>query len=207
MKKQNTNTNGNSKFWMSIAIMLGVFIVAAIAILIIFNPLNRDSSDDNPPTTVVEQQVVQDPVDNSFDATKDRVTEVNDNFGQSIKSSYAGNSSTMEAMMKQRMFFSGLKSTLIIILLIAAILLVIVKCFNISFKKKQTDTADAGESEISEEGRGYVRTVTEKKAKPTANPTPKKKEETKPKQKVKKVEKTTDADADEQDVADSCQLP
>jgi len=206
MKKQ--NTNGNTNFWMILAIMLGVFIVIAGVLLVFANPQNRTASIDNTSNVVVEQNAVRDPVDNSFEATKDRVTEVNDNYGQSIKSSYAGNNSTMEAMAKQRMFFSGLKSTLIVILLVVAILLVIVKCFNISFKKKQTDAADAGEPEISAEGREYVRPVTEKKTKPKTVVQKKKTgEKPKPVTKPKETKKESDADVDEQDVADICQLP
>lgn len=206
MKKQ--STNGNTKFWMILAIMLGVFITIAGIILVVSNPFSKSVPDNHPIWEVVEQEAVSDTVDNSFEATKDRVTEVNDNYGQNIKSSYAGNNSTMEAMAKQRMFFSGLKSTLIIILLIAAILLVIVKCFNISFKKKQTDTADAGETEISAEGRKSVRSAPENKAKPKTV-VQKQKKDDKPKvvNKTTETKKESVATADEEDVADSCQLP
>jgi flagellar biosynthesis/type III secretory pathway M-ring protein FliF/YscJ len=188
--------------------MLGVFIAIAGIILVVSNPFSKSVPDNHPIREVVEQEAVSDTVDNSFEATKDRVTEVNENYGQNIKSSYAGNNSTMEAMAKQRMFFSGLKSTLIIILLIAAILLVIVKCFNISFKKKQTDTADAGETEISAEGRKSVRSAPENKAKPKTV-VQKQKKDDKPKvvKKTTETKKESVATADEEDVADSCQLP
>ena len=197
MKKQ--STNGNTKFWMILAIMLGVFITIAGIILVVSNPFSKSVPDNHPIREVVEQEAVSDTVDNSFEATKDRVTEVNNNYGQNIKSSYAGNNSTMEAMAKQRMFFSGLKSTLIIILLIAAILLVIVKCFNISFKKKQTDSA---------EGRKSVRSAPENKAKPKTV-VQKQKKDDKPKvvKKTTETKKESVATADEEDVADSCQLP
>ena len=110
----------------------------------------------------------------------------------------------MEAMMKQRMFFSGVKSTLIVILLLSAILLVIVKCFNISlFKKKQADTVDAGEPEISAEDRKYVRRATEKNVKPKT--VEKKPQNTiEHKEKAKEVKKSN---TDEKEVADICQLP
>ena len=96
----------------------------------------------------------------------------------------------------------------LIILLIAAILLVIVKCFNISFKKKQTDTADAGETEISAEGRKSVRSAPENKAKPKTV-VQKQKKDDKPKvvKKTTETKKESVATADEEDVADSCQLP
>lgn len=208
MKKQ--STNGNTKFWMILAILLGVFIIITGIILAVTNPFSKSDQNNDPTPIVAEQEAVSDTVDNSFEATKDRVTEVNDNYGQNIKSSYAGNNSTMEAMMKQRMFFSGLKSTLIIILLVAVILLVIVKCFNISFKKKQTDTADAGETEISAEGRKSVDSAPEKKEKPKAV-APKQKTDEKPKtvKKTAEKEKKTESvvSTDEEDVADICQLP
>jgi flagellar biosynthesis/type III secretory pathway M-ring protein FliF/YscJ len=159
MKKQ--NFNGNTNFWMILTIMLAVFIVLASTVLIVTNPFSKNVPKDSSATAVVEQQTESDTENNDFATTKDRVTDVNDNYGQSIKSTYAGDNSTMEAMMKQRMFFSGVKSTLIVILLLSAILLVIVKCFNISlFKKKQADTVDAGEPEISAEDRKYVRRAT-----------------------------------------------
>ena len=206
MKKQ--STNGNTKFWMILAIMLGVFIIITGIILAVTNPFSKSDQNNDPTPIVAEQEAISDTVDNSFEATKDRVTEVNDNYGQNIKSSYAGNNSTMEAMMKQRMFFSGLKSTLIIILLVAVILLVIVKCFNISFKKKQTDTA--GETEISAEGRKSVDSAPEKKEKPKAV-APKQKTDEKPKtvKKTAEKEKKTESvvSTDEEDVADICQLP
>ena len=202
MKKQ--NFNGNTNFWMILTIMLAVFIVLAGTVLIVTNPFSKNVPKDSSATAVVEQQTESDTENNDFATTKDRVTDVNDNYGQSIKSTYAGDNSTMEAMMKQRMFFSGVKSTLIVILLLAAILLVIVKCFNISlFKKKQADTVDAGEPEISGEDRKYVRRATEKNIKPkTVEQKPQNTIEHK--EKAKEVKKSN---TDEKEVADICQLP
>ena len=202
MKKQ--NFNGNTNFWMILTIMLAVFIVLAGTVLIVTNPFSKNVPKDSSATAVVEQQTESDTENNDFATTKDRVTDVNDNYGQSIKSTYAGDNSTMEAMMKQRMFFSGVKSTLIVILLLSAILLVIVKCFNISlFKKKQADTVDAGEPEISGEDRKYVRRATEKNIKPKT--VEKKPQNTiEHKEKAKEVKKSN---TDEKEVADICQLP
>lgn len=202
MKKQ--NFNGNTNFWMILTIMLAVFIVLAGTVLIVTNPFSKNVPKDSSATAVVKQQTESDTENNDFATTKDRVTDVNDNYGQSIKSTYAGDNSTMEAMMKQRMFFAGVKSTLIVILLLAAILLVIVKCFNISlFKKKQADTVDAGEPEISAEDRKYVRRATEKNVKP-------KTVEKKPQNTIEhkeKAKKVKESNTDEKEVAEICQLP
>ena len=158
--------------------------------------------------------------DNSFDAVKDRVTEVNDNYGQNIKSSYAGNSSTMEAMAKQRMFFSGLKSTLIIVLLIVVILVVLVKGFNLTLRKKTKKPLNAGCSEESEEPKPTPKKP-QTQPKPAPNkpqeqtrPVPKKTTKENPKNETKNepeeeviTEDDIPEEEDVQKVTDVCQLP
>ncbi len=208
MKTQ--NSTANTKFWMTLAIMFGIFILLAGTILLIAKPF---ATDDNEPSNqiVVVQPQTSDNTDNSFDSVKDRVTEVNDNYGQNIKSSYAGSSSTMEAMAKQRMFFSGLKSTLIIILLIAVILLVLIKGFNLTFRKKKK-SSDTGESDKTEEVHEKPKS-TPKKRQEQPKPAPKKETKEKPKKETKTEEEVADdsddssEDEDVQKVTDECQLP
>lgn len=198
-------TLGSTKFWMILSAMLLVFILTAGIILIALNPYRsvQDPTSDRQ-SSVVQQEPSQ---DTGFEATKDRVNQVNGNYGQGVKDSYTGDSSTMESMMKQRMFFSGLKSVMIIILLAVVVVVVIVKGFNLTLFKKKAGAVDAGESEISEEEhKSAPATVAEKspKKKTTHAPTPKPKSAT---------EQDTNAgnkparDADEQEVADACQLP
>ena len=211
MKKQNSTANTN--FWKTLAIMFGIFILIAGSILFIANSFAEQNDLPGNQIIVVQPQTNDDTSDNSFDAVKDRVTEVNDNYGQNIKSSYAGSSSTMEAMAKQRMFFSGLKSTLIIILLIAVILVVLVKGFNLTLWKKAKAPLNAGESDESEEENKGNKPTT-KKAQPQSKPAHKKnikekpKTESKPKPKEKVIEdNNVSEDEDVQMVTESCQLP
>ena len=211
MKKPNSTANTN--FWKTLAIMFGIFILLAGSILFIANSFAEQNDLPGNQIIVVQPQTNDDTSDNSFDAVKDRVTEVNDNYGQNIKSSYAGSSSTMEAMAKQRMFFSGLKSTLIIILLIAVILVVLVKGFNLTLWKKAKAPLNAGESDESEEENKGNKPTT-KKAQPQSKTAPKKntkeklKTESKPKPKEKVIEdNNVSEDEDVQMVTDFCQLP
>ena len=98
---KNQNSTANTNFWKTLAIMFGIFILIAASILFIANSFAEDNDIAGKQIIVVQPQATESTADNSFDAVKDRVTEVNDNYGQNIKSSYAGSNSTMEAMAKQ----------------------------------------------------------------------------------------------------------
>ena len=210
---KNQNSTANTNFWKTLAIMFGIFILLAGSILFIANSFAEQNDLPGNQTIVVQPQTNDDASNNSFDAVKDRVTEVNDNYGQNIKSSYAGSSSTMEAMAKQRMFFSGLKSTLIIVLLIVVILVVLVKGFNLTLWKKAKKPLNAGDSEKSDEGRKAPK-PTPKKPQEQPKPVPKKITKEKPKTETK-TEPTEDVveednvseEEDVQKVTDACQLP
>ena len=210
---KNQNSTANTDFWKTLAIMFGIFILIAASILFIANSFAEDNDIAGKQIIVVQPQATESTADNSFDAVKDRVTEVNDNYGQNIKSSYAGSSSTMEAMAKQRMFFSGLKSTLIIILLITVILVVLVKGFNLALWKKAKKPMSAGDSEKSDEGRKEPK-PTPKKPQEQPKPVPKKTAKEKPKietkieprEEVVKEDETSEEE-DVQKVTDVCQLP
>ncbi|MBQ9838011.1 MAG: hypothetical protein IJO56_00745 [Oscillospiraceae bacterium] len=197
-------TLGSTKFWMILSAMLMVFVLFAGVLLIVMNPLKATEPTQNvTPSSVVQQQ--QPSQDTGFDATKDRVNQVNGNYGQSVKDSYTGDSSTMESMMRQRMFFSGLKSIMIIILLGVVIAVVIVKALKPALAKKKAGDVDAGESEISEEEH---RSTPAKKR--TQSPKKKTTSTQKPEKKIDQDNKTEEKparDADEQEVADTCQLP
>ena len=221
---KNQNSTANTNFWKTLAIMFGIFILIAGIVLLIAKPFAVQNDTPGDQTLVVQTQASNNAADNSFDAVKDRVTEVNDNYGQNIKSSYTGSSSTMEAMAKQRMFFSGLKSTLIIVLLIVVILVVLVKGFNLTLWKKAKKPLNAGDPDESGEGRKEPKPAP-KKPQAQPKPTPKKpQEQTKPvpkkttKEQPKNEEKREaeeeiieeDDNPEEEDVqkvTDVCQLP
>lgn len=209
---KNQNSTANTNFWKTLAIMFGIFILIAGSILFIANSFAEDNDVAGKQIIVVQQQTPDDTND-SFDAVKDRVNEVNGNYGQNIKSSYAGDSSTMEAMAKQRMFFSGLKSTLIIILLITVILVVLVKGFNLTLWKKAKKPLNAGDSEKTDEGRKEPKPAPKKpqeKAKPVQKKTVKEKpkNETKTKSTEEVVEEDDSSEEEDvQMVTDVCQLP
>ncbi len=198
---KNTKVIGSQKFWMLLAAMLGIFIVITAIALICVNPFQEKVVYVNSSPTTTEQVVV-DNSDHSYDAVKQRVDDVNENYGQSIKSAYYGDNNTMQDMMKQRMFFSSIKSTLVIVLIVLAILLILIKGFGLKlFKKKATD-GDAGDTT----------TVVEEPKKPT----PKEKPPVKEKKTEPKVENNDEntgeepeekQDEDVQEVTDSCQLP
>lgn len=210
---KNQNSTANTNFWKTLAIMFGIFILIAASILFIANSFAEDNDIAGKQIIVVQPQATESTADNSFDAVKDRVTEVNDNYGQNIKSSYAGSNSTMEAMAKQRMFFSGLKSTLIIILLITVILVVLVKGFNLALWKKAKKPMSAGDSEKSDEGRKEPKSTPKKPQeqpkpvpKKTAKEKPKIETKTEPREEVVKEDETSEEE-DVQKVTDVCQLP
>jgi len=210
---KNQNSTANTNFWKTLAIMFGIFILIAASILFIVNSFAEDNDIAGKQIIVVQPQATESTADNSFDAVKDRVTEVNDNYGQNIKSSYAGSNSTMEAMAKQRMFFSGLKSTLIIILLITVILVVLVKGFNLALWKKAKKPMSAGDSEKSDEGRKEPKPTPKKPQeqpkpvpKKTAKEKPKIETKTEPREEVVKEDETSEEE-DVQKVTDVCQLP
>ena len=210
---KNQNSTANTNFWKTLAIMFGIFILIAASIFFIANSFAEDNDIAGKQIIVVQPQATESTADNSFDAVKDRVTEVNDNYGQNIKSSYAGSNSTMEAMAKQRMFFSGLKSTLIIILLITVILVVLVKGFNLALWKKAKKPMSAGDSEKSDEGRKEPKPTSKKPQeqpkpvpKKTAKEKPKIETKTEPREEVVKEDETSEEE-DVQKVTDACQLP
>ena len=210
---KNQNSTANTNFWKTLAIMFGIFILIAASILFIANSFAEDNDIAGKQIIVVQPQATESTADNSFDAVKDRVTEVNDNYGQNIKSSYAGSNSTMETMAKQRMFFSGLKSTLIIILLITVILVVLVKGFNLALWKKAKKPMSAGDSEKSDEGRKEPKPTPKKPQeqpkpvpKKTAKEKPKIETKTEPREEVVKEDETSEEE-DVQKVTDVCQLP
>ena len=210
---KNQNSTANTNFWKTLAIMFGIFILIAASILFIANSFAEDNDIAGKQIIVVQPQATESTADNSFDAVKDRVTEVNDNYGQNIKSSYAGSNSTMEAMAKQRMFFSGLKSTLIIILLITVILVVLVKGFNLALWKKAKKPMSAGDSEKTDEGRKEPKPTPKKPQeqpkpvpKKTAKEKPKIETKTEPREEVVKEDETSEEE-DVQKVTDVCQLP
>ena len=157
MKKQNVSEN--TRFWMVIAIMLGIFVLVAGIILVSCMPLSANEKT-VVPTEQTATQTGQ--LDHSYEATKERVDDVNEHYGQSVKASYYGDNSTMESMMRQRMFFFGLKSTFIIVLIALVILLILVKGFNLVLFRKKAKDAGSGEAETPAE-KSVDKTVPEKK--------------------------------------------
>lgn len=195
---------GSKKFWKTIAIMLGIFVFVSAVVFACWRYYDAKT-----PTTYVQQNnnVAQnEELDHSFEATRDRVNSINENYGESVKTSYYGQSSTMEKLAQQRMFFSNLKTALIIILILLVILLVLVKGFGIFKKKEPAGNAGDTSPEVEE--------PKQKPVKPTAkpqgsapvkkNPPVQKAEETQPES---SEEELPQGDADDMEVADNCQLP
>lgn len=198
---KNTKVIGSQNFWMLLAAMLGIYIVITAIALICVNPFQEKVVYVN--SSLTTEQAVMDNSDHSYDAVKQRVDNVNENYGQSVKSAYYGDNSTMQNMMKQRMFFSSIKSTLVIVLIILVIFLILIKGFGLKLFKKKAKIGDAGDTA----------TVVEE---PTSKPTPKEKppvQEKKPEPKVEDNDEDTNEapekkqDDDVQEVTDSCQLP
>ena len=195
--KNTKNIIGSTKFWKIIAIMLVLFIVAAGAVFAI--TANRAAS-----TVTVKQKDTIESIsqDHSYEATKERVDSINDNYGREVKATYEGSTSTMEKMMQQRMIFSGLKSILVIVLIVLVILLILVKGFGLAlFGRKKVERT--GEAEKKAE-------VPEKKSSPVKKSTPtQKKPEFKKAEDIPDEKKAEDPpkDADEAEIAESCQLP
>lgn len=198
---KNTKVIGSQKFWMLLAAMLGIFIAITAIALICVNPFQEKVVYVN--SSLTTEQAVVDNSDHSYDAVKQRVDNVNENYGQSVKSAYYGDNNTMQNMMKQRMFFSSIKSTLVIVLIILVIILILYKGFGLKLFKKKAKNGDAGDTT----------TVVEE---PTSKPTPKEKppvQEKKPEPKVEDNDEDTNEapekkqDDDVQEVTDSCQLP
>lgn len=227
----------SKRFWRALACMLGGFILICATVVICWNSfaavsVEKDSAGSgNESNGIVQQQQNGATFEDRFNATQDRVNELNGNYGQGIKSAYAGSNSVVEKMMQQRMVFNAIKSLLIIVLLAMVILLVLVKGFNVlKFRKKVAATV-SGESEEEPD----VIIETEDEEEPTdeaeAEADPETEENNAPKElgsgaeadqpapdvqpetDVKADEKDADAketdvkEADEKEVAESCQLP
>lgn len=203
MKKQNVSEN--TRFWMVIAIMLGIFVLVAGIILVSCMPLSANEKT-VVPTEQTATQTGQ--LDHSYEATKERVDDVNEHYGQSVKASYYGDNSTMENMMRQRMFFFGLKSTFIIVLIALVILLILVKGFNLVLFRKKAKDAGSGEAETPAE-KSVDKTVPEKKPQ-TKKP---KTDTTEVHDGADNAPETADptesesTDADVKEVTESCVLP
>lgn len=200
---KNKQIMGSKKFWMILAVILGVFIVVTGVFLAWFSIRIQTTS--VIPAEQTTQATGQQTLDHSFEATKERVDSVNDNYGQNVKSSYYGNYSTMERMMQSRIFFSNLKGILMIILVVMVILLILTKGFNIRLFKRtlvegeipdKTKPAEKSaqkpqtvipipEAECS----GEQQIIEQTESEPPEEAVPKMQEE------------------DEQEIADSCQLP
>lgn len=195
--KQTTNVIGSTRFWKIIAIMLFVFVAAAGTVLVVMT--TKPAS-----TTVVvkrEETVQSESRDHGYEATKERVDSINDSYGREVKTVYEGSTSTMEKMMRQRMFFSGLKTILIVVLLLLVILLILVKGFGLAvFGRKNVDSTGEADkpAEVPEKKSSSV-----KRNEPDSKKVEGKKVEVSAEKKAEEPPK----DADEAEVAESCQLP
>ena len=202
MKTQ--ETIGSKKFWKIIAIMLGIFVFVSAVVFVCWRCYDAKT-----PVTYVQQNsntVQNEELDHSYEATRDRVNNINENYGESVKASYSGQSSTMEKLAQQRMFFSNLKTALFIILILLVILLVLVKGFGL-FKKKES-VGNAGDtSKEAEEPK-------QKSVKPIAKPQGSAAVKMNPLTKESEAavyegsnEEQAQGDADDLEVIDNCPLP
>lgn len=123
---------GSKKGWMVLTVMLIVFITIASILLLIVRPLKEEK---NVTETVIYYE--NNVNDHSYEAVKDRVDSMNENYGSQVKAIYSGEESTAEKLMKQRMVHTTIKNLLMYVLIILVILLILVKGFNLKlFKKK-----------------------------------------------------------------------
>lgn len=195
---------GSEKFWKTIAIMLGIFVFVSAVVLICWRYYDAKS-----PVTHVQQNnnVMQnEEVDHSFEATSDRVNSINENYGESVKASYYGQSSTMENLAQQRVFFSNLKTLLVIILILLVILLILVKGFGLFKKKESVGNAGDASKGVEEPKQKPVKPI----AKPQGSAPVKKNPPTEEKDAMQTEshdEEHSQGDADDKEVADNCQLP
>lgn len=192
---------GSKKGWMILTVMLLVFITLASMLLLFLRPL---TSENEKKETVV--YYVNDASNYSYEAVKDRVDSMNENYGQQVKSAYSGEDSTVEKMMKQRMVHTTIKNILMYALIILVILLILVKGFNlILFKKKP----------VKEKAK--VTAETQQVEKPASSIPKEKGKVSKPKEKDtetsnecedgEKGEQSKDMTADEEQVIEDCKLP
>lgn len=154
---KNEKSKVSKSFWMIMTIMLSAFILVSGVIVICVNAFTASHTvTTNPPETSVTQSnpnsesSTSDSMDR-FEATKDRVNEINDNYGQNVKSSYSGSESAFEQMMRQRMIMSTVKNVLFIALIAIVILPVLVKGFNLKLFKKNLIGAVAGDADSAAE--------------------------------------------------------
>lgn len=124
---------GSKKGWMVLTVMLIVFITIASILLLIVRPLKEEK---NVTETVIYYE--NNVNDHSYEAVKDRVDSMNENYGSQVKAIYSGEESTAEKLMKQRMVHTTIKNLLMYVLIILVILLILVKGFNLKLFKKKT---------------------------------------------------------------------
>lgn len=195
---------GSTRFWKTIAIMLGIFVFVSAVVFFCWRYYDAKT-----PVTYVQQNsnaVQNEELDHSYEATRDRVNNINENYGESVKATYYGQSSTMEKLAQQRVFFSNLKTLLIVILIVLVILLVLVKGFGLFKKKESAGNAGDASDEVEEPKQKPVKPI----AKPQGTAPVKKDsptEEAEEPQTESSDEEQTIGDVDDREVADSCQLP
>ena len=202
MKK--TKSIGSKKFWKILAILLVVFVcIASSAVVVCCKVYDSRKAI---ATTQVQKLEESGELDQSYEAVRERVNSINENYGQEVKSTYYGQTSTMEKMMQQRMFFSNLKSVFIIILILLVILLVLVKGFGLALFKRRKFSGDTENTEKPEEKAKEETSTAEEEQAPTSEEP----EETEEPKETEPEENETDEesqDADDAEVTENCQLP
>ncbi|HBT65550.1 MAG TPA: hypothetical protein DEB10_12920 [Ruminococcaceae bacterium] len=215
----------SKRFWMILTIMLSAFILISATVLVCVNPFTvvsvktNDAVENDANLSTQDSGQTADSFERRFNATKDRVNEINDNYGRSVKASYSGSDSTVEKMMKQRMIINTIKSFLIIVLIVLVILLILVKGFNLALFKKRVIKAVSEESDATDGKSVDIPAAEEKTQAPDTDETESSPEQTDESSNEPQDEKVPDADeqeavettvpkeADEKEVSESCQLP
>ena len=202
MKK--TKSIVSKKFWKVLAILLVVFVCIASSAVVVC------CKDYDSRKVIAANQVQQTEgngdLDQSYEAVRERVNSINENYGQEVKSTYYGQTSTMEKMMQQRMFFSNLKSVFIIILILLVILLVLVKGFGLALFKRRKSSGDTENTEKPEEKTKEEALTAEEEQAPTSEE-PKETEKPKETEPEENENDETPQDADDAEVTENCQLP
>ena len=201
---KNTKSIGSKTFWKVLAIMLLVFVTITSTVLICYKAFKTQE----PVVVKTEQtQVVQsEELDHSYEAVRERVNSINEGYGQEVKASYYGETSTMEKMIQQRMFFSNLKATLIIVLILLVIILILVKGFGFALFGRKAAAGNAGDTEKSEEEPQKKPTPASKMPQ-TSKPVQTEEKEEPREEPVSEETEQPSQDADEAEVAENCQLP
>ena len=135
---------GCKTFWIIVSAMLTVFVVLSGIMLISINNTLDDVTEE---PRIMTEETLQDgnQTDTSYEAIRDRVDGINGNYGENIKSQYAGEKSTMQRLTEHRMTIAAIKDVFFIGLIVLSVLLVLTKGFGIVLFRGKKNKEPASE--------------------------------------------------------------